>query len=162
MINDKVLEALNGILNFELDVSRNYLAAAGWCHKQNLPGFAGWCLAHSKSHEATAFRYFDYIYERGGDVNIGSFGDQNAEFSSVLELVESAMDKEKGLASAATALYEVAQSENDRPVIVTLSNFVILSQVAKEKALNQLIDNIKLVGSSGQALIMLDRSLTAK
>ena len=162
MLQKKLQNALNEQLNLELATSQRYLASAAWCHSRNLPGFAAWFLQQAQRHEAAAMQYYNYIAGRKGTVNITGMLNQPANYSTILDLMEKTMAHEQSVADAVNQLHELAQTENDKPTLVVLNKYVIGSLYSKEQFLDRLIANLKMVGTSGHAIIMIDRSLGAR
>jgi ferritin len=74
---------------------------------------------------------------------------------------ENSYEHEQKVTAMINALYAQAQKEPDYPTIVLMQWF-ISEQVEEEKSAKLIVDQLKLAGDSGSALLILDRELGAR
>jgi len=68
MLKEKMREALNKQVNWELYSAYLYLSMAAYCESINLRGFANWMRVQTQEELGHAMKMYDYLIERGGRV----------------------------------------------------------------------------------------------
>lgn len=158
MLSKKMLDALNDQMKNEFHSAYIYLAMAAYFEGKNLSGFANWMKMQYQEEVGHAMRFFTHIVERGETPVVAGFDTPKADYSSSLEAFGAALKHEKFITGKINDLDDIAKSENDKPVQSFLQWFID-EQVEEENSVGQIVDTLKLVGDSGQALFMLDRQL---
>ncbi|HVL63815.1 MAG TPA: ferritin [Actinomycetota bacterium] len=157
-IPKRVEGALNRQLNVELASAYAYLAMSAYCERQNLPGFGLWLRAQWEEELEHAMKFYSFVIDRGGDVRFDAIDEPRSEFSGVLEVFEAALRNEEAVTAAIHDLYTLVSEERDYPSQAFL-NWFVTEQVEEEKIVGEVVDSIKRVGESGEALFLLDREL---
>ncbi len=157
-MNETVQEALNDQIRNELYAAYLYLSMAGWFESRNLPGFAHWMRIQREEEVGHAMRLFDYVHERGGRARLKALDEPPAEFDSPLDVMEHALEHERGVTSRIHELYETAMHEKDYPTQTILQWFVT-EQVEEEATATRLVEQLRLAGNDGAAILLLDREL---
>lgn len=158
MLSPKMQEALNTQINHEFYSSYLYLAMAAHFESQNLPGCARWMRRQSQEEYAHAMRIFDFILDRDGQVSLKPIAQPDGGFGKPSEVFEQALDHEKKITGSINDLYGRAQAEKDYPTEIMLQWFVN-EQVEEEKTAAAIVEQFKLAGEHGSALLMLDNRL---
>lgn len=158
MGSKKLFDALNQQLNQELEAAYLYLSMAAYFDGTNHPGFATWMRAQSGEENQHAMKFWEHLYDRGGNVKLLAIEKPRADFRSPLDAFEAALAAEKHNTEQIHKLYELAVSEKDYPAQVFL-NFFIEEQVEEERSAQTLVDTLKQVGDSTSGLLLLDRDL---
>lgn len=70
MLSERMLKALNEQLNRELYSAYLYFAMAAYFEDMNLGGFANWMNAQAEEELGHALRFYNYIYDRNGRVEL--------------------------------------------------------------------------------------------
>jgi ferritin len=83
------------------------------------------------------------------------------EFQSPLEVMQQSLGHERQNSQLIHRLYEVAVQEEDYPTQVHLQWF-ITEQVEEEKVVSNIVEQLKMIGGKGDALLLLDRDLGAR
>jgi len=161
MINKTVEAAINEQIKHELYSAHLYLSMSAWAEANNLGGAAHWLRAQFGEEQGHAMKFYKYIVEQGGRVVVGGLAQPPAEWTSLLDLFQQVLDHEKKITALVTKLYEVALAEKDYATQFLLQWF-INEQVEEEKNVAGVIEAIKMVGHSGNALYMVDRQLAAR
>lgn len=157
-IPKRVQEALNKQLGVELSSAYAYLAMSAYCEQQNLPGFGLWLRTQWQEELDHAMKFYSFVIDRGGDVHFDAIDKPRSDFSGVLEVFETALSNEESVTAAIHDLYALAHDEHDYPTQAFL-NWFVTEQVEEEKMVGEVVDSIKRVGESGDALFLLDRDL---
>ena len=158
MIGKPVLTAMNDQINKELFSSYLYLSMAAYFEDKNLAGFASWMRNQSTEEREHAMKFYDFILERGGKVELKAIDAPKIDWKSSLELFEEVAAHEARVTASIYALYEVALKEKDYPAQVMLQWF-ISEQVEEEKNVAEIVGNLKLIEDRGTAVLMLDHRL---
>ena len=161
MLDKTVQEAINNQIGMEFSSEYVYLSMSAHFEHANLPGFARWMRLQSGEEHTHAMRLFDFVNDRGGRVVLQAIAQPPAEFGSPLEVMQKALEHEQKVTAAINSMYGVAMKENDYATIAMLQWFVN-EQVEEEKAAALIVEQLKLVGSDGPALLLLDRELGAR
>jgi ferritin len=154
-------DALNNQINHEFYASYLYLSMSAYFDDANYPGFAQWMRIQSEEEYEHAMKIFKYINDRDGKVVLKSIQQPQTDFKSPLELFSMALEHEKKVTGLINELYATAAKENDYPTQVMLQWF-ISEQVEEEKTALGIVDQLKMIGDSSTAMIMLDRQLGAR
>ena len=77
----------------------------------NLAGFAHWMKAQCQEEVAHAMKFFSYITERGGRVELKAIDQPPVEFASPTALFEETLAHEKKVTALINDLYELALEE---------------------------------------------------
>lgn len=160
-LTKKMLDALNDQITMELAASHSYLAMAGWFESQNLPGMASWMQAQSAEERAHALKFFEFVVDRGEDVELGPIDKPAGSFAAPVDVFEQALAQEKSVTAAINALYTLANEEGEYEAIPLLTWF-INEQVEEEASVDQVVEDLRRAGGDPQTLLMLDRELAAR
>ena len=155
---DNVKSALNEQINKELYSSYLYLSMAAYAESINLKGFAIWLKAQASEEVEHAMKIFNFIVERGGRVILKAIDTPPMEWTSPLTLFEHVYEHETKVTEMIYNLVKLAKEENDYATEVFLQWFVE-EQVEEESSADEIVQQLKLVGAKGQALLMIDKAL---
>jgi ferritin len=158
MISKTMQDAINDQINKEMFSSYLYLSMAAYFEEKNLSGFAHWMRLQTNEENEHAMKFFDYLVERGGRVNLGAFAAPKSELASSLEAFQQALEHEEMISASINKLYELALKENDYATQIFLQWF-ISEQVEEEKNASDIIHQIKMIDAHGTAVLMLDKQL---
>ena len=75
MIKKAVEVALNEQINAEFHSAYLYLSMSAYFNSVGLSGYANWMRIQYQEELAHATRFFDYVNERGGKVNLLPIGE---------------------------------------------------------------------------------------
>jgi ferritin len=156
--SERSKQAINHQLTRELEASYAYLAMAEYCESRALHGFGSWLRAQSDEERGHAMKFHDFIQDRGERVQFEALAAPSADFGSVLEVFERALENEQAVTRAIHDLYSLAEEEKDYTTQAFL-NWFLIEQVEEERTIQGIIDWIEEVGDSKQGLYLLDREL---
>ena len=158
MIGKKIQDAMNEQIKNELYSAYLYLSMAAYCESINLPGCAHWMRMQEQEERLHAFKFFDFIHERGGRVTLRAIDQPPSEFESLLGVFEKTLEHEQKVTAMINDLYALAIQEKDYASQIFLQWF-ITEQVEEEDSASQIVETLKMIGDKGHALLMLDREL---
>lgn len=161
MLNPTVQQALNDQVQKELHSAYIYLSMAAYFEAENLPGAAHWMRSQAGEEQEHAMKIFDFIIDRGGRVTLQAIDAPPTTFSSPLAVFEASYAHEQKVTQSIHDLYALAVKEADYPTQVMLQWFID-EQVEEEKNASAIMAQLKMVGDSPAALLMIDRQLAAR
>jgi len=152
-----VLKALNEQIQAELYSSYLYLSMAAYFANNNLNGFAHWMKKQAMEEYGHAMKFFDYIYERNGQVELQTIQQPPREWSSPKHAMEETYKHECYISERIYQLVDVAMQEKDHATLNFLQWFVA-EQVEEESTVLAIVQQLNMVeGNIG--LLMIDREL---
>ena len=158
MLSPKLLGALNDQINAELGSAYTYLAMAAHFEASNLPGSAKWMRRQAQEEVSHAMKIFDFVNDCSGRVVLKAISEPQGEFSSIVEIWESALKQEQAVSERIRSLYELAAEEKNYATQTMLQWFVA-EQVEEEKTATTILDQVMKIGPSSSAIYFLDRHL---
>jgi len=160
-MNKKLLDEMNIQINKEMYSGYLYLAMAAHFEEENFPGFANWMTIQAEEELEHAMKFFEFLHEVGGKVVLDAIDKPDSEFGNPQEVFEQVLEHEQYVTSRIHLLYKLAADTNEYPTLMFLQWFVN-EQVEEEKNATEIVENLKLAGESGNALLMLDRALAQR
>ena len=160
-MSEKIEDALNEQINKELYSSYLYLSMAAYAESISLKGFATWLKVQANEEEEHAMKIFNYVVERSGRVNLKAIESPPTEWNSPQALFEHVYDHETKVTAMIYNLVKLAKEEKDYSTEAFLQWF-INEQVEEEASADEIVQQLKLVGDKGHALLMIDRALVAR
>jgi ferritin len=153
-----VKDAVGEQIKHEFYSAYLYLSMAGSFEVANLPGFARWMRKQSDEEREHGMKFFDFLLDRGEQVQLRAIDEPPYAFRSPLDTLEQALEHEKEITSRIHSLYDLAVQENDYPAQVLL-NWFVEEQVEEEKSATEIVERLRMAGEDGAALLLLDREL---
>jgi ferritin len=161
MLNKKIEEAVNRQINAEMYSSYLYLAMNAWFESRNLKGFANWMKVQCQEELVHAMRFYDYVASRGGEIRLMAIEAPPASWESPLAAFEDVLKHEIKVTSLINDLASLALTEKDHASSTMLQWFVT-EQVEEEANASDLVWKLKMIGSDGAGLFMIDRELATR
>lgn len=158
MIKKVCQEAINKQITKEMFSSNLYLAMAGYFHSINLNGFAHWMRLQAQEEMSHALKFFDYLLDRGGHVQIGIVEAPPSHWESPLTAFEAALKHEEFITESINQLADLAIRESDHATNILLQWF-ITEQVEEEATASEIVERLRMAGDSSGGLFMLDNEL---
>ena len=159
---DKKLEqAFNNQINAELYSEYLYFVMKTYFKKANLLGFANWFDVQVQEEHAHALGLYEYVLERGGDIEFKPIEKPELKASDILGIMEETLEHEKWVTSNINALTDVAEEVKDRAAVSFL-DWYIQEQVEEEANVRNVIATLKLIGEDKYALLMYDKELKTR
>ncbi len=161
MITEKVEKALNDQVNAEIYSAYLYLSMSSYFDSINLPGFAQWMKAQAQEEMVHAMKLYNYVIERGGRMILEAIAAPPSQWENPLIAFEATLEHERKVTSLINNLVEIALAEKDHATNIFLQWFVS-EQVEEEASVDAVLQKLKMIGSQGQGLFMMDRELGSR
>jgi len=161
MIKQEIQDSINAQIKQEFTAAYSYLGMAAYFEHENLSGFAQWCYAQHQEEIQHAMRLFRYLLDREGRVQLETIESPRTDYSSALEVFQSALEQERENTKSIDALYEQASSMNDHATISHLQWFVD-EQVEEENTVGEVLSLVERAGADAQAILYLNDKLGAR
>ena len=159
---DRKLElAFSNQINAELYSEYLYLIMKTYFKKANLQGFANWFDVQVQEEHAHGMGMYDYVLERGGDIEFKAIEKPEMKGKNIIEIMEEVLHHEKWVTSNINTLTDVAEEVKDRAAVSFL-DWYIKEQVEEEANVSKVIATLKLIGDDKHALLMYDKELAAR
>lgn len=156
-----IQNAINEQIQAELHSAYVYLAMSAHFSEQNLDGFARWMRLQAEEEREHAMRFFTYVLERGGHVELGPVDAPGSDFGTPLEIFEQALEHERKITGMIHEIFRVAREKGDYATEEMLRWFVT-EQVEEEDTADRAVQQLKMAGDSTPALLMLDQRFGAR
>ncbi|MGD9030487.1 MAG: ferritin, partial [Anaerolineae bacterium] len=88
MLTEAMQNAINQQIKDELYSAYLYLSMAAYFEAKSLPGFASWMRMQSQEEVEHAMKFFDFVNERGGRVELQAIEQPTIEFESSLAVFQ--------------------------------------------------------------------------
>jgi ferritin len=160
-INEAMNTAFNDQITMELQAAHNYLAMAAWFESSGFPGMGAWMHSQSAEETAHARKFYQFVIDRDGRVALGALDAPSPEFADVTSVFETGLAQERDVTASINDLYALAMEEKDFASLSLLDWFAT-EQIEEESTFSQILDDLKLAGDSAQAILFLDRELSAR
>lgn len=157
-MTSRTLEAVNKQIQAEFQSAYIYLAMSARFEDMKMSGAANWMRIQWQEETAHAMKLFDHLIRRGQAPVLQTIETPSVTFDSPLNAFELVLDHERHVTKLIHELYEVAVEEKDY-ALQTLLHWFIDEQVEEEENAEAIIDSLRLAGSSGQGLFLVDREL---
>jgi len=154
-------DGFNHQITLEIESSLAYLQMAAYFESVSLSGFASWMRLQSDEERVHALKFFDFVLDRGNEVQLGDVAAPRASFDGAVDVFEAALAQEREVSESIRNLYTLATSSGDAASFPLLQWF-LEEQVEEESTVEEILDQLKLVGGDGGALLLLDRELGAR
>ena len=158
MMNEKIQTALNDQINAELHSAYIYLSMSAYYQDQDLPGLASWMRVQAMEELTHADRFFKFIVEKDGRVLLNPIKEVETEWESAAEAMMAAHNHEHYISGRINDLVDLAHTEKDHATYNFLQWFVS-EQVEEESQTWEAYRKLKLVGTEGAGLYMVDQEM---
>lgn len=157
-ISEKLAEAINDQINYELYSGYIYLSMAAWFEEQNLDGMAHWMKIQAREEYEHSMKFWDHVVDRGGRVLLKAVEAPKSEWGSPLEAWEDAYEHEQKVTARIFKIGEIAEEEGDKSARPLLQWFYG-EQVEEEEQTMKVRDLLNMICDATNALLMLDAKL---
>jgi len=161
MINQKLEKAINEQINAELYSAYLYLSMGAYFEEQGLAGFANWMRVQFEEEQFHGLKFFDYLAERGGRVQLDAIESPETEWANPVAVFEEVLKHERHVTSLINNLIDISIEERDH-ASKSFLNWFIDEQVEEEATAETILSQLKLVEGDGRGLLMLDKDLAGR
>jgi ferritin len=153
--------ALNEQINAELYSSYLYLSMASYFKRLNLEGCARWMEVQALEEVTHAMKFFDFVNNRGGKVDLKAIEGPQTSWGSPLAAFEAVYEHETKVTRLIYNLADIAIEEKDHATGNMLQWFVT-EQVEEESSADAIVQKLRLIGGDGGNLYLLDQELAQR
>ncbi len=161
MLNAKMLKALNGQINAEMYSSYLYLGMEAYFQSISLNGFASWMRGQVQEELFHAMKFYDFVFERGGQVTLQTIKKPESSWKSPLDAFKNVLKHEQLVTSLINDLVNLAIAEKDHATLNFLQWFVA-EQVEEEASVGEIVDKLKLIKNDTSGLFFLDADMSKR
>jgi len=161
MASERFLSTVNKQITHEFFSAQLYVAMAAYFESENFPGFANFFKMQAEEERFHAMKFFHYVNEMDGRVEIEGLDKPDNNFSSALDVFEKALAHEIKVTSLIYNLMDIAVEEKDYKSISFL-NWFIDEQVEEEATMKGLVVRLQGISENPAAMYMLDNELAKR
>ena len=158
MIKSQVEQALNDQLNKEAYSAYLYFSMSAWLGSRSLSGFSHWMYNQGLEELTHVQRFFDYIQQRGGTVQLARIDGPPVAWDSPVILFEETLAHEEMVTESVNHLVRVAREAMDHATEIFLQWFVT-EQVEEEESVGLVLSRLKMAEGNPSAIMMLDAEM---
>lgn len=159
MIGKRILKAFNEQIKEELESAYLYLSMVSYFHSVGFDGMASWMRVQTEEEVGHAMKFFDFINERGGKVELLPIStERHKDWSSPVEVFKAAYGHEQFITGKINDLVKIAREEHDTAAEIFLQWFVT-EQVEEEANTSKVAQMLERIGDAGHGLFMMDQRL---
>lgn len=156
MLSEKIQGAINDQIKAEFDSFYLYLAMAAYCEAGNFKGFASWFKKQAEEEKEHAYKFYNYVVDRGGRVILKGLEMPPANFKTMQEVFQQTLDHERIVTGRINNIYQLAVEEKDFATQEHL-NWFVKEQVEEEASATEMLEQIKMTDNRPGNLMYLDR-----
>lgn len=160
-MNESMQNAINEQIKNELHSAYIYLSMSAYFESEDLPGMAHWMRLQAQEEVEHAMKFFAFVHDRGGRVELEAIDKPPTEWASPLSVFQAALDHERKVTGMIHRLYDLALKENDYPA-QTMLHWFIDEQVEEESSAGEIVAHLEKAKDNAGAILMLDSRLAAR
>ena len=160
-MNEKMQNAMNEQIKNELFSAYLYLSMAAYFHRIGHDGMGQWMRVQALEEQTHAMKLFDHLKDREGNIQLLALEQPQVEWSSPLDAFKAAYKHEQFITGKINDLMKLAHETGDF-ASMTLLNWFVDEQVEEEATAAKTVQELEMIGSDGNGILMLDRELGAR
>jgi ferritin len=161
MLSKLLEKEINDQINYEFWSAQLYLSMSAHFADLGLPGFAHWMYIQYQEETTHAVKFFNYVIERGGKVQVQPIQEVSTVWDSILSAFKETMEHEQKVTTRINHLADTAVAEKDHATQSMLRWFID-EQVEEEANVKAIVDTLKLVKDNGYGIYALDKELATR
>jgi ferritin len=161
MLSEKLLDELNQQIMHEFYSAHYYIAMAGYCADQDLPGFENFFIMQAEEERFHAMKFYHYVNEMGARVDIRGLDTPKNNFASMKDVFKEALEHEKFVTDRIYTLMNIATEEKEYATMSML-NWFIDEQIEEMDSMNAILKQLERMGEKGNGIYMLDKELAQR
>ncbi len=138
-----------------------YLSMSAWAENNGFKGAGNWLRIQFQEEEAHALHFFDYIKDRGGKIELPTIIAPDHTWKDLQSLFEDVKIHEKKVTERINDLYSLSLEYKDH-ALSTFLHWFVNEQIEEEKNVQDILDQLKLIGHNGSGLYLLDKELSTR
>lgn len=158
MISKTMAEALNTHMNFELYSANIYLSMSSAANEMGLKGAAAWFMVQYQEEMVHFMKFFNYLVDQGINISLTASKAVPNMYTSLQDMFEKTLAHEQVVTAKINDLAELAVKQKDHASQIFLQWFVT-EQIEEENNDRDILAKLKLVGTNGHGILMIDSDL---
>lgn len=158
-INIESMDLLNNQIKMEAHASATYLAMASWCEQNGYFTSAKFFYKQSEEEREHMMKIFAFLVDVGGNPISPEVSNINHDYASIVDVFETTLDHEIAVTKSIHNIVIKARALVDLTTERFLDWFV-LEQVEEENTIRDILDMIKVTGTEGVGLQMIDNQVS--
>ena len=161
MLDKKVAELINDLINKEFYSAYLYLDFSVYYEEVGLDGFANWYMIQAQEERDHAVLMLQYLQNNGEKVTLEAIAKPDKELKDKLQVLELGLEHERYVTSLIHTIYEAAYSAKDFRTMQFLDWFV-KEQGEEEKTAEDMIKKMRLFGDDAKSLYALNSEMAGR
>jgi len=161
MLSDRINKLLNEQIQKEFYSAYLYLGMEAYFSNLNLDGFANFFRIQVQEERDHAMKFFDYINQKGGKVELMAIEAPEVNFKSAEEIFDATLRHEQYVTQSIYNIVNAALEEKDHATNTFLQWFVT-EQVEEEATMEKYLRKLQLIKNDPNGLFMLDSEMAQR
>lgn len=161
MIEKNLEKIINEQINKELYSEYLYLSMSAYFYGEDLDGFGHWFELQAQEEHQHAMKFFRYLLDRGGKVELDAIDKPQIDFKSAIEICKLTLEHEQKVTASINNMMNMAQDSNDY-AMESMLNWFVDEQVEEEANASRLLNRVNMAGDSPNGLLILDKELAQR
>ncbi|MHC1783323.1 MAG: ferritin [Anaerolineaceae bacterium] len=161
MLSTTISKEMNEQIKHEFFSAYLYLSMAAYAESINMAGVANWYKLQAEEEMEHGMKFFEYILDRGGKIELQAIDKPQVKFTSVKETFDLSYAHEQKVTARINLIYSLAVKESDYASQAFLQWFVT-EQVEEEKNASQIAEMLAMIGENTNGLFALDHQLSKR
>ncbi|HOV15846.1 MAG TPA: ferritin [Spirochaetota bacterium] len=157
-ISNKMADVISKQINKEFYSGYLYLSMAAYFESNNLSGFAHWMKIQAKEEQEHGLKFYEYVLERGGNIELFSIEKPKSDWKSPLDVFKFTYEHEQMVTEMIYNLMDFARAEKDLATEELLYWF-IKEQVEEESNASKILERLEMMKDSTGGLLIIDKEL---
>jgi ferritin len=158
MLSKKMETAFNEQINREMYSAYLYMSMSADCTFKGLKGFATWFMVQYHEEMLHAMKMYEYVTRQGGKAALAAIKEPPSTFESAMDMFQQTLKHERFITQCINDLSDLAVEEKDH-ASQTFLQWYVTEQIEEEENDNDVIAQLKLIGSDTAGLFMLDKDM---
>ncbi len=161
MLSERINKLINEQIQKEFYSAYLYLGMEAYFSNLNLDGFANFFRIQVQEERDHAMKFFDYINQKGGTVELLQINAPDAKFESAEEIFAMTLNHEQFVTQSIYNIVNAAMDEKDHATNTFLQWFVT-EQVEEESTMEKYLRKLQLIKNDPNGLFMLDAEMAQR
>jgi len=153
-----VADMLSEQMGMELESSQIYIGMAVWCDQVSLLGASSWFMKQGAEEYTHYQKLLAFAMDCGNSITLHPINGVETEFDSLLDCFAKTVEHEKTVWRSLQKIYDAALKANDVEVRVLLEGF-LQEQIEEVRTVTNVYNRLKLVGTDGTGILLIDQEL---
>jgi len=158
MLSRVIVDAINTQIAAELYSAYLYLSMSAWFESVHSRGAASWMLKQSEEEVTHAMKFFRYVTENGGTIELLPIGKPKMTWKSALDAFTDAYHHEVKVTGMIDGLVRLSKKEKDETTESFL-DWYVSEQVEEEENASGFMKKFASAGDSIDKLMAVDKEL---